>query len=299
MRVLVTGADGFVGRHLRALLQRRGDEVIAAAGPAGAEGCVALELTDGAAVRSLISSARPDAVIHLAGISSVAASHKNPLLAFDVNARGTVHLLEALRLEAPKSRLLFVSSGEVYGAVGHRAREADAPAPSSPYASSKAAAEVMVLQYARLGLHAVVARAFNHLGAGQQPSFVVPTFASQLAEIAKGGKPPLLQVGNLEAVRDFSHVADVVEAYALLLERAESGATFNVCSGVGRSVRSLLDSLIEISGLKVDVEIDPQRFRPLDAPSLIGDPSRLLELGWKPSRTVETALREVYASFSA
>ena len=301
MRVLVTGADGFVGRHLVRHLTEEGHTVLRVSGPAPVEGHLPLDVTDGEQVNALVVSLKPDAVVHLAGLSSVAESHRDPLRAFRVNALGTVHLLEALRVHAPRARLLLISSGEVYGrtVAGKLAQEDDPPGPLSPYASAKAAAEVVALQYARLGQHVLIARPFNHLGAGQHRSFVVPSFAGQLRDIAAGAKPPRLQVGNLEAVRDFSHVEDVVRAYALLLSRGEAGSVTNVASGVGRSVRELLDELIAVSGLKVTVEVDPARFRPVDAAQLVGSADRLRALGWVPQHTIAEALTEALADLSA
>lgn len=300
MRVLVTGADGFVGRHLVRRLMRRGDTVHAVGGPHAIEGHEPLDVTDAAAVGGVIERHHPEAVVHLAGQSSVAVSHADPVLTFRINSLGTVHLLDAVRRHASHARVLIVSSGEVYGRThGRPALETDAPAPLSPYASAKLAAEVVALQYARSGLDVQVARPFNHIGPGQHPSFALPSFASQLRAIAAGEKPPRIQVGNLEPVRDFSHVEDVVEAYLLLLSRADSGAVTNICSGTGRSVRSLLDELIRVSGLSVSVEVDPTRFRPSDAPELIGAPERLQSLGWTPKRSVAEAVEEVFRGVSA
>lgn len=297
MRVLVTGADGFVGRHLCARLERAAHELVRASGPTSVAGHESLDVTVADSVEALVQRHRPDAVVHLAGFSSVGASHREPLQCFRVNALGTVHLLESLRRHAPACRVLLVSSGEVYGqtALGELATETSALQPLSPYASSKAAAEVVGLQYARLGQHVMVARPFNHLGRGQHPGFVLPTFAAQLRAIGRGEQPPRLAVGNLEPIRDFSHVDDVVDAYALLLTQGKSGTITNVSSGVGRSVRQLLEQLISTSGLAVTVEVDPARFRPSDAAHLVGSSALLRSLGWMPTRTVDEAIAEVYA----
>jgi GDP-4-dehydro-6-deoxy-D-mannose reductase len=299
MRVLVTGADGFVGRHVVRALVRRGDAVHAASGPQVVEGHETLDVTDAAAVNRVIEHSHPEAVIHLAGQSSVAVSHVDPVLSFRINALGTVHLLDAVRRKARRARVLIVSSGEIYGRThGRAAIEADVPAPLSPYASAKLAAEIVALQYARGGLDVQIARPFNHIGPGQHPSFALPSFATQLRAIAAGTQGPRILVGNLETVRDFSHVDDVVSAYLLLLARAEAGAVTNVSSGTGRSIRSLLDELLRVSGLSVSVEVDPARFRPADAPELIGSPDRLKALGWVPQRSVAEAVAAVYGEVS-
>jgi len=248
-------------------------------------------------VASALSDPVLDAVIHLAGFSSVGKSHESPGLAFVVNAVGTVNVLRAAR----SRRVLLIGSGEMYGAVepGARAAEDRPLRPLSPYAASKVAAEVAALQFHRsYGADVVCARPFNHLGTGQDPSFVVPGFAAQLREIRSGRAEPVVRVGNLEPVRDFSHVRDVVEAYRLLLERGHAGEAYNVCSGMGRSIRAILDRMIELAGVPLRVEVDPARVRPVDLPSLVGDPSKLMALGWRPRRTADDALAEVLATGS-
>jgi GDP-4-dehydro-6-deoxy-D-mannose reductase len=297
MRTLVTGADGFVGTHLCAHLRAAGDEVVEVHGPHGAHpSALRMDLTDEAQVRAAVEEARPEGVIHLAGFSSVGQSHQAPGLALAVNALGTTYLLAALRATCPDARVLLISSGEVYGPVapGTRASE-DAPlVPTSPYSASKVAAELVGQQFQRsYGLPVVIVRPFNHLGRGQSPTFAIPSFAAQVRAIRQGHAQPLLQVGNLEPVRDFSHVADVVEAYRLLLQRGQPGAAYNVCSGTGRTLRSVLEELLALAGVHASVVVDPARLRPADIPSLVGDASRLRALGWRPRRTVTDALREV------
>lgn len=300
MRVLVTGADGFVGRHTCAHLRERGDEVVAAHGPReGTSGDEPrLDITRPELVLELIRRVQPEGVIHLAGFSSVGRSHREPAACFQVNALGTVNLLAALREAAPEARVLLVGSGEMYGALppGAAATEETPLAPLSPYAASKVAAEVAGLQFhASYRLQVLCARPFNHLGAGQDPAFVTPAFAAQIQGIARGESEPVLRVGNLEPIRDFSHVKDVVAAYRLLLEAGEPGRAYNVCSGEGRSIRSLLDELLELSGVHARVEVDPARVRPVDLPSLVGDAERLRRLGWTPRHTVRDALADVLA----
>jgi GDP-4-dehydro-6-deoxy-D-mannose reductase len=295
MRVLVTGADGFVGRHLCAALRERGDEVHAFGGPTAAGGLPPLEITDPAAVARAVEAARPEAVVHLAGFSSVGKSHQAPALTFTVNGAGALNVLAAVRDGARAARVLLIGSGEMYGAVepGARAAEDHPLRPLSPYAASKVAAEVVGMQFHRsYGVDVVCARPFNHLGAGQDPSFAVPAFAQQIAAIKAGRAEPVVKVGNLEAVRDFSHVRDVVDAYRLLLERGAAGTAYNVCSGTGRTIRQVLDRMIQLAGVEARVEVEAARVRPADLPSLVGDPSRLIALGWTPQRTVDGALAE-------
>jgi GDP-4-dehydro-6-deoxy-D-mannose reductase len=297
MRVLVTGAGGFVGRHLCEHFSARGDQAIPIGWPAsaGEDGWKPVDMTDGSAVQEAVEAARPDAIVHLAGLSSVAASYREPSRTFAVNALGAVNLLAAVQQVAPAARVLLIGSAEMYGPVepGTRVAEDSPLRPVSPYAASKVAAEVAGFQFHRgRAVAAISVRPFNHVGRGQRVDFVVSSFASQIAAIRRGATPPVLKVGNLDAVRDFSHVADVVDAYRVLLHRAEPGQAYNVCSGEGRSIRALLQRMIELAGVEVRVEVDPARFRPTELPYLVGDPARLHGLGWRASRAVDDALRD-------
>jgi GDP-4-dehydro-6-deoxy-D-mannose reductase len=298
MRVLVTGAGGFVGRHMCRLLEEAGDVVFplsrSTPGPPLVNAHL-VDIRDGKALSEAVMATQPDAIVHLAAASSVAHSHNEAVGTFEVNVTGAVNLLVAAR-GVPGVRVLLVSSGEVYGAVpaGGAATEATPYAPMSPYASAKAAAEIIGFQYARsYGLHVVCARPFNHLGAGQSPAFALPSFARQLAGAPHGAGRVQLFVGNLDPVRDFSHVHDVVAAYRLLLERGVSGEAYNVCSGIGRSVHSALDELTAIAGVEVDAKIDPFKLRPVDIPRMVGSPAKLRALGWAPRLTIQDALRDV------
>ncbi|NOK23344.1 GDP-mannose 4,6-dehydratase [Corallococcus carmarthensis] len=299
MRVLVTGADGFVGRHACAALRAAGDEVVEVHGPRG-EGisstALHFDIADEAKVKAAVSEVKPEAVLHLAGFSSVAKSHQNPARVFAVNTMGVVHLLTALRESAPKARVLLVGSGEVYGPVaeGTRAAESHPHVPLSPYAASKSAGELAGEQFFRsYGMEVILARPFNHLGAGQDPTFVVPSFAAQIRAIALGTVDPILRTGNLDAIRDFSHVKDVVDAYRLLLLKGEAGQAYNVGSGEGRTIRSLLEEMLQLSGVQARIELDPARLRPSDIPSLVADTAKLRALGWAPKLAVADALRDV------
>lgn len=294
MRIAVTGADGFVGRHLRAHLEARGDVVLALSGP-GSEGENPVDVLDAGALEAALRPFQLDGLVHLAGVSSVAKSHEAPLETFRTNALGAVNVCTVLRAIAPKARVVLVGSGEEYGAIaaGVRAREDALLAPTSPYAASKVAAEIAALQFHRgYGLAIVAARPFNHLGRGQAPNFVVPSFARQLVAIRASGREGVLSVGNLEPVRDFSHVLDVVAAYRLLLERGVAGEAYNVCSGSGRTIRSLVDEMIALSGASAQIVVDPARVRPVEIPSLVGDPSKLRALGWEPRHSVREALAD-------
>jgi GDP-4-dehydro-6-deoxy-D-mannose reductase len=301
MRVLVTGADGFVGHHLRAYLHGRGDTVVAWAGPRPANhpppDFDVVDVRDATAVHLAVANAKPDAIIHLAAISSVAQSHAEPALALEVNAMGTLHLCAAAKALSPSPRLLLVSSGEVYGDTGTQpATETTVLAPTSPYAASKVAAEAVAFQFARsYGMRVVCARPFNHLGRGQAPNFAVPAFARQLVEARRSRARRAMSVGNLDPIRDFSDVGDVVEAYGLLLDRGVSGESYNVSSGTGHSIRSILQQLVEITEVDIDVRVDPAKVRASELPVLVGDSSKIRALGWVPRRTLGDTLRDVVA----
>jgi GDP-4-dehydro-6-deoxy-D-mannose reductase len=305
VRVLVTGAHGFVGGHLIATLRARGHEVVPAdrAPHAGDADTLPLDVTDPLAVRGAVELAQPDAIAHLAAQAFVPASLADPDGTFDVNAHGTLRLLDAARAVADQGgrppRVLVVSSGDVYGAQPRDAfplRETTAPLPRSPYAASKVAAEALALAYARsYGVDAVVSRAFNHIGPGQDERFAVVAFALQIARVAAGGAPRVL-VGNLDASRDFLDVRDVCDAYALLLEGGgASGEIYNVCSGAATTMREVLRRLVELARVPVEIREDPARMRPADVPVSVGDASKLREAtGWAPRVPLAAALRAVY-----
>jgi GDP-4-dehydro-6-deoxy-D-mannose reductase len=301
VRVLVTGAHGFVGRHLTAALRARGHDVVEA-DRGGGEDVLPVDVTDPLAVRAAFDLARPDAVAHLAAQAFVPASLADPAATFEVNARGTQHVLDAARAVAAdglRPRVLVVSSADVYGAqpaAAYPLRETVAPLPRNPYAASKVAAEALALAYARsYGVDAVVTRAFNHIGAGQDERFAIPAFAAQIARVAAGLQQVVL-VGNLDASRDVLDVGDVCEAYVALLEGGgEPGEIYNVASGKATTMKELLRRLIEIGRVPVEVREDPARMRPADIPVSVGDSAKLREAtGWAPRIPLATALREVY-----
>jgi GDP-4-dehydro-6-deoxy-D-mannose reductase len=301
VRVLVTGADGFVGKHLCRYLREQGDHVVEARGPPAPDassGGTSLDVTDPANVREVVEAARPDVVIHLAGFSSVAKSHRDPARAFSVNTLGAVHLLASVRDLAPQARVLLIGSAEMYGAIlpGERASEDSPLRPLSPYASSKVAAELAGFQFRRAtGLEVIGVRPFNHIGAGQAPNFVVPSFARQIESIRAGRSEPILRTGDLSPIRDFSHVDDVVAAYRLLAQRGQPGEAYNVCSGEGRSILSVLEEMLGLAGVRARFEVDPALLRAAELPISVGDPGKLRRLGWNASRSIADALRDALA----
>lgn len=302
MRIFVTGIDGFVGRHLTSRLAADGHEVVGAAlDPVrpvdGAARVEALDIRDAARVTAALAATAPDALVHLAGQTSVAAAFEDPGGTFEVNALGTLHVLEACRT-AGVGRVVIVGSSEVYG----RRDPADGPVPEStplapitPYGSSKAAQDVIARQYAVGGdLPVVRVRAFPHSGPGHDPRFVFPSVARRiaLAEVEEG--PTAIRVGWLGAVRDLSDVRDVTDAYVTLLEHGEPGEAYNVCTGTGRSIDEALEPLVDFAAVDVTLERDEGRLRPTEVEWMVGDPRKIREeIGWTPSIPWERTCRDL------
>ncbi len=295
MRAFVTGGHGFVGPHLLAHLEAEGDEITA---PHQDE----VDLDDPDAVTKAIVDAQPEAIYHLAALAHVGESWANPARTFDVNAVGTLRLLEAARLVDPKPRVLLIGSAEVYGPV----TPDDVPIeetrplnPVTPYAASKVAAEYLGVQYnAGFGVPVVRARSFNHIGPGQaRARFLVSDLASRIAEAKKTGEG-VLRVGNTTARRDYTDVRDVVRAYRLLVASGVAGEAYNVCSGVDWSVEQIAHKLLDVAGVDLALETDPSLLRPVDVPVLVGSNEKLREAtGWSPSYTLDDTLRDVLADY--
>lgn len=257
------------------------------------------DIRDHEAVFRAVANARPSAVIHLAAIAAPAEAKADPRLAWDVNFMGTFNLAQAIQAEAPQAHLIWASSAEVYGLSfnAHSAPicEYAAMRPMSPYGATKAATEVMLGQMARTGLNLTVFRPFNHTGPGQTASYVVPAFASQIAEIQLGRRAPVVSVGDLSPRRDFLDVKDVVRAYAAAaLGPAGTGQTYNLSNGNPVSIKELLDMLCRLAGIEVEIVVDEARMRPSDVPVASGDPSLAsADLGWRPAIPLERTLADV------
>ena len=254
------------------------------------------DLRDDASVRE-VAQGGCDVVVHLAAVASGADARRDPGVAWEINAAGTARLCEALAASAPAAPLLLlVSTAEVYGAGdAPRARaESDPPAPCSPYAASKLGAEVAAAEAGRrTGLPVIVVRPFPHTGAGQDTRFVIPAFAQRIHEAQRTGRRDV-PVGNLDPVRDFLHVDDVVDAYLALIERGTPGGCYNVASGLGVSIREIFERLRARLGADVRAAVDPTMTRPADIPHLVGDATRLRDdTGWRPRRTLDDALDEI------
>lgn len=312
MRVLITGITGFVGSHLAEYLLSAHPEVEvfglrrwrSVSGELEAlyekVRMVDGDLLDPSSLQRALSASRPDMVFHLAASSSVASSWDTPAEMLQVNALGSLHLLEAIRqldLDAP---VVLAGSAECYGAVPATAlpvKESQPFAPISPYAVSKATVDMLAFQYFQtFRLRTVRLRLFNHFGPRQSERFVISALARQIAFIEAEMRSSQLHVGNLEARRDFVDVRDVVRAYWLAATVGEAGAAYNVASGVSRSIREVLDQLLVLTEAVVDVVFDPGRLRPADIPELVGDAGEFRRVtGWAPGIAFEQSLYDCLA----
>ncbi len=302
--IVVTGAAGFVGTRLvhRARSLHPGAQVIGcdlAPTTAKGSGIVFLDVTDTQAVNAFFERHRPSAVAHLAAIAEIDTAATDPHLTWRVNMTGTLNIVEAILKFAPDCRLLFVSSAEVYGRSafdGHPVTEATPLAPTNTYASSKAAADLMVQEAAGRGLHGTVARPFNHTGPGQASRFAIPSFCRQIAEIEAGLAPPVIRVGMLDGQRDFLDVDDIVDAYLMILAAPPpelDGHALNLCSGISRRIGDVLGQLLALATVEIGVEVVPERVRQRHVPVTVGDASRARALiGWTPTKPFDQTLAE-------
>ncbi|MHB8320231.1 MAG: GDP-mannose 4,6-dehydratase [Acidimicrobiales bacterium] len=289
MRALVTGGKGFVGKWLVEHLRDSGDEVV-----------VIDKETDVANAQEIgpaIVNAAPDVVYHLAALSHVGESWDSPSEVLRVNVLGTAEVLAATRRSGGDTKVIVISSAEVYGSIAPEMLPVDetAPvAPVTPYAASKAAAEQVALQAWRgYGQPVVVARPFNHVGPGQAPSFAVSALSRRIVEAALSGAPTIA-VGTLSTRRDFTDVRDVVRAYRGLAEVGAPGEIYNVCSGRDVAILDIAEALLKLSSADLKLVTDESLVRPVDVPVLCGDPTRISELaGWKPEIPLEETLRDV------
>jgi GDP-4-dehydro-6-deoxy-D-mannose reductase len=294
VRALVFGADGFAGRWLTKHLADGGDIVLAAAGPRStaavpyADENVSLDVTDRAAVATVVGRFRPEVAYYLAGVSQ-RGSRDAVASAVDVTVIGSLNVLVALADDVPGARLVFVSSGYVYGPSSRARREEDEPAPVGVYAAAKLAAELALGSMApEAGVHLVIARPFNHIGPGQRPGFLVPTVASQLRDVA-AGQSRVIKVGSTGDIRDFTDVRDVVTGYRLIAQAGAEGSVYNIASGTGHRVRSVIEIMMRLAGVEAEVQsVDESDVR---IESLVGDASRLETLGWSRQYSLEDSLR--------
>ena len=290
----VTGVGGFVGQAARKFLQVHSVQAPQLLESSPTE----IDLFDKRLLKKTIQSLNPDYIIHLAALSSVAASFSAPRDTFDVNFYGTLNLLEVLAELKFTGRLLYIGSGDEYGLV----KELDFPIvetmplrPRNPYAVSKVAAEALCYQWSQsMGLDIVMARSFNHIGPGQSDRFVISAFAKQIIEIKLQLRAPIIVVGNLNVTRDFTDVEDVVKAYLLLLEKGCDGEVYNICSGQEYMIKDILTQLLRLAGVKADIQIDDKLIRPVEQTRIVASNAKLRKItGWSPKILLEQTLAEV------
>lgn len=294
-KVLLVGGSGFVGSHMRRALEPTCSVVAT-----GRE----VDVRSFDQLRALIARVRPDQVVHLAAITTLRESFESPRDTYDTNFLGTLNLLMALRECDFMGRMLFVSSSEVYGLLGEDdlpVSEARIPKPLSPYAVSKIAAETLCYQWSQSEKFEIItARPFNHIGPGQSVRFAISDFARQIAAIKLGLTEPAVHVGNIDTTRDFTDVRDVVEAYLLLLNRGRNGDVYNVCSGVERSIGSLVERMCQLAGVNVRLRVDPARFRSGEQMRVQGSNAKLMACpGWKPRFPIDQTLSDILSSWEA
>jgi GDP-4-dehydro-6-deoxy-D-mannose reductase len=300
--VLVTGAAGFAGSHLVEQLAGAGDIIgWARSDPPREIAHLAtwtrIDLLDRDRVRREVATIRPRAVYHCAGASHVGASWNDTAQPLASNALATHYLLDALRRAGGQVRVLVAGSATVYAPSTAPLREDDLVAPNSPYATSKLAQEQLALRESgENGVSVIIARPFNHTGPRQRPDFAAPGMARQIALIERGSLEPLIKVGNLDAQRDLTDVRDTVRGYTLLMENGVPGMVYNVASGVPRSIRGVLDALLQRSRVPIAIAVDSDRLRPQDTPVILGDASRLrATTGWTPRIPFERTMDDLLA----
>lgn len=307
IRVLVTGATGFVGKHLVRALEEEGPSVFEIFGTAypdvplpSVPRLFFLDLRSEKDVMGLVEEIHPSWIFHLAAVSNVHRSWEMRGETIETNILGTQNLVEAVRRAAPGSRVLFVSSSEVYGVAASSAEALDEEAPLqavSPYAYSKAAGEMLCRFYEKVEkVDIVIARPFPHTGPGQSKDFVCSDWARQVALIEIGDSVPVLRVGNLDLCRDFSDVRDVVRAYVLLLKKGRRGGVYNVCSGRAVPLRKILNLLTNEASkhAPISVEVDAGKLRKIDVPCQLGSCKKISkETGWSPGISIDQTLRDL------
>lgn len=294
-KLFVTGASGFVGQHLtNRLRDQPGDWALLAPGR--------VDLLQPEELDAALAENVPDAVIHLAGQTFVPEAFRDPAATLQVNLLGTLNLLQALKRAGFSGSFLYVSSGDVYGQVAEDdlpIDEALLPRPRNPYAVSKLSAELLCQQWSYTeGWRIMLARPFNHVGAGQRDAFVLPSAARQIARMRLGLQAPRLEVGDVDVSRDFLDVRDVIDAYFAILEQGVSGEVYNVCSGQERKIRDLIQQLAELAGVELELVEDPARMRRAEQRRVCASNAKLHQAtGWKPNITIRQTLGTILSDW--
>lgn len=300
-RIIITGANGFVGRHLIDEFRREEPDTQITAWDRNVDGLpsevagLVIDITDSSTYEENLKNSQPDWIIHLAAFSAVGESFEQAELVKKINVDATKELLQKVREVSPQTKVLAISSADIYG------KGSDSPlpeldfseaSPNSPYAKSKLVMEKDIVEF--FNDFVIRVRPFPHIGPGQRQGFVTADFASQIAAIEVGKQEPLMKVGNLDAERDFTDVRDVVRAYRLLLEKGEIGEVYHIASGRSVSIKNILDDLLKLTEVKIKVEQDPARTRPSDIPKLVGDASKIQKaIGWQPTIPLEKSLQDI------
>ncbi len=303
LKSLIIGGAGFVGGYLIRELAENGHEVHAtclANETISAENCTVhtLDIMDRESIGRLLDEISPDTVFHLAAQSSVSVSWKKPQLTAEINVVGTINVLEAVKDDEKKDiRIILIGSGEEYGFIRPDAcplSEEEPLHPGNIYAATKACGEMIGSIYARAyKMDVVMVRAFNHSGPGQSTTFVISDFCKQIADIEKGMAEPVISVGNLSAMRDFTDVRDVVRAYRLLADKGVSGTVYNVGRGKAVPISMILETALSYAECDIETVTDPKRMRASDIPIIEPDVSRIkADTGWSAVITVEQTIKD-------
>ncbi len=297
--ILITGGTGFAGTHLVEYLLSQKERNIHVTSHSGRDNFLGdlipkenihkLDLSNQKDVEDLIKNLQPDHVYHLASISTVENSFEKMREIMQNNIDLQINVLDAIKKFSPESKVLVITSAEQYKKSEEKLSETSAIEPNNPYAVSKATQDMLAYVYSVLGLKIIRARPFNHIGERQKTNFAVPAFASQIAKIEKN-QQDILKVGNLEAIRDFTDVKDMVRAYHLLMTKGQIGEVYNIGSGFGIKVKDVLDKLTRMAKVKIQVVEDPARMRPVDNHFIVADNSKIVALGWHPAIPIDQTL---------
>lgn len=295
--ILITGSEGFVGSYLTKALEEEDYEIVPTCYPLlipSKETHIPLDIINPERTQEILKTHNPDIIFHLAALSSVSKSIRDRPLAYSTNIMGTVNLLEAARFLNKHVRFIFVSTCEVYGDGGDIISETHKIALKSPYAVSKYASELICENYGALGVEYVILRPFNHIGPGQAEWFVIPTIAKQIAEIEKGNRPPLIELGNIEAKREFMNVQDVVNAYTLAIEKCKPREIYNISSNQGHSIAEAIEVFKKLAKRNFEIKTDPSRLRKNDIPALIGNGKKFSRLTrWHPKVSFKKTIEDI------
>lgn len=296
MNVLITGGTGFVGSYLFDYLSKNKNYNVFVSSRRRIENAIRLDLLDLYDIKTALLEYEFEKIFHLTAQSSVQLSFKDPFTTLFDNINTTINLLKVIYDEKLKTKIVLASTSEVYKTSDNELTEDSLFEPRNPYAISKIVTDYLVKNISKdFKMNVTLLRLFNHTGPGQSDNFVISSFSRQLAEIKLGLKEPIIKVGNLDVVRDFVDVRDVVRAYEIVSNEESYGEVYNVCSGNSYKIKELLKKLIEISGLDIKIKVDPNRLRKSDIPKFVGSYEKInKKFGWKPEIPIETTLEDMY-----